>query len=45
VLAVSIVTNYAAGLADERLDHERTMRVAGAAINSLTKVLLKFCEI
>jgi len=45
VLAVSMVTNYAAGMAPERMNHERTMRVAGAAIHSLTRVLLKFCEI
>lgn len=45
VLAVSIVTNYAAGLRDERINREQTMRVAAAAINSLTRVLTKFCEI
>jgi purine-nucleoside phosphorylase len=45
VLAVSIVTNYAAGLRDERINREQTMRVAAASINSLTRVLTKFCEI
>jgi purine-nucleoside phosphorylase len=45
VLAISMVTNYAAGLSPERIAHERTMRVAGAATHSLTRVLVKFCEI
>lgn len=45
VLAVAMVTNYAAGLGDEQLGREQTMRVAGASIVPLTRVLLKFFEI
>ena len=45
VLAISIVTNLAAGLAPEPIAHEHTVRVAGAATSSLACVLLKFCEL
>ena len=45
VLAVSIVTNYAAGMSEEMLGREQSMRVAVATISSLTRVLIKFFEI
>jgi purine-nucleoside phosphorylase len=45
VLAISMVTNFAAGLSAEPLSHAQTMRVAAASIVPLTRVLLKFFEI
>jgi len=45
VLAVSMVTNLAAGLSTEPLSHEQTMRAAAASIVPLTRVLVKFFEI
>ncbi len=45
VLAVAMVTNFAAGMADQPLGHEQTMRVAGATIVPLTRMLLKFFNI
>ena len=45
VLAVSMVTNFAAGLSTEPLNHAQTMRAAAASIVPLTRVLLKFLEI
>jgi purine-nucleoside phosphorylase len=45
VLAVSIVTNYAAGTADDRPGLEPMGRVAGVAVVPLTRVLLKFFDI
>lgn len=41
VLAVSMVTNFAAGLTSEPLNHAQTMRAAAAAIVPLTGVLIK----
>jgi purine-nucleoside phosphorylase len=43
VLAISMVTNYAAGVGDAPAGRD-TMRVAGASIVPLTRVLLKFLE-
>ncbi len=45
VLAVSMVTNYASGLADTPLGHAQTLRVTSASIVPLTRVLLRFFEI
>ena len=44
VLAVSMVTNLAAGLAAERLSHEQTVRAAAASIVPLTRVLTRFFD-
>ena len=44
VLAIATVTNYAAGLSQEPLSREQSMRVAGAATASLTRILMKFFE-
>jgi purine-nucleoside phosphorylase len=41
VLAISMVTNFAAGLTSEPLNHLQTMRAAAAAIVPLTGVLVK----
>jgi len=45
VLAVSMVTNFAAGLNAEPLSHAQTMRAAAASIVPLTRVLVKLFEI
>jgi purine-nucleoside phosphorylase len=45
VLAVSMVTNFAAGLNAEPLSHNQTMRSAAASIVPLTRVLVKLFEI
>lgn len=45
VLAISMVTNLAAGLDHEPLSHEQTMRVAAAEIATLTRILVRFFEI
>jgi purine-nucleoside phosphorylase len=45
VLAISMVTNFAAGLSSDPLSHAQTMRAAAASIVPLTRVLLKFFEI
>ena len=42
VLAVSMVTNFAAGLTAEPLNHAHTMRAAAASIVPLTDALVKF---
>jgi len=42
VLAVSMVTNFAAGLTSEPLHHTQTMRAAAASIVPLTNVLVRF---
>src|ERR687887_584359 len=44
VLAISMVTNFAAGLSSDPLSHAQTMRAAAASIVPLTRVLLKFFE-
>jgi purine-nucleoside phosphorylase len=44
VLAISMVTNLAAGLSPDPLGHAQTMRAAAASIVPLTRVLLKFFE-
>ena len=45
VLAISMVTNFAAGVRAEHVERDDRMRVAGATMLSLTRVLLKFFEI
>lgn len=45
VLAVSMVTNFATGVRAESVEREDRMRVAGATVMSLTRVLVKFFEI
>jgi purine-nucleoside phosphorylase len=45
VLSIAMVTNYAAGVGGEPMSREHTMRVAGAAIVPLTRVLAKFFDI
>lgn len=42
VVAVSIVSNFAAGLADEPLTHEDVTRVVGLAADRLTRLLRAF---
>src|SRR5262245_18998830 len=42
VLAVAMVTNFAAGLTNEPLNHAQTMRAAAASIVPLTSVLVRF---
>jgi len=44
VLAVSMVTNLAAGLSDEPLTHTQTMRAAAASIVPLTSVMVKLFD-
>ena len=44
VVALSLMTNYAAGLGDEKLGHEQTMAVAHKASTSVAKVLRAFLE-
>jgi purine-nucleoside phosphorylase len=45
VLAISMVTNFAAGLNEGPISHEQTMRAAAASIVPLTRVLVKLFEI
>ncbi len=45
VLAISMVTNFASGIRVDQVERDQTMRVAGATILSLTRVLVKFFEI
>jgi purine-nucleoside phosphorylase len=45
VLAISMVTSYAAGVSNDAVDREDRMRIAGAMTSSLTRVLAKFFEI
>jgi inosine/guanosine/xanthosine phosphorylase family protein len=44
VVALSLMTNYAAGLGSEKLGHEHTMAVAGKAAADVRKVLRAFLE-
>ena len=44
VLAVTTVTNFAAGMSQEALSREQSMRVSAASTASLTRVLMKFFE-
>jgi len=42
VVSVSAVTNYAAGMSEEQLSHEQTLRGAKLAIDNLAKLFLAF---
>ncbi|HZQ01267.1 MAG TPA: purine-nucleoside phosphorylase [Reyranella sp.] len=44
VVALSLMTNYAAGLGSEKLGHEHTMAVANQAAAGVRKVLRRFLE-
>jgi purine-nucleoside phosphorylase len=44
VLAVSMVTNFAAGINEGPISHEQTMRAAAASIVPLTRVLVKLFD-
>ncbi len=45
VLAVSMVTTFAAGLRTERMNREQTLRAAAASTVPLTRVLTRFLEL
>jgi purine-nucleoside phosphorylase len=45
VLAISMVTNFSAGLRTERLVRDQTLRAAAASIVPLTRVLSRFLEL
>lgn len=42
VLAMSVITNYAAGMDDQPLSHEQTMKYANKASNTFKKILTTF---
>jgi xanthosine phosphorylase len=42
VAAVSVLTNLAAGLGDEALSHDQTLKYAGAAARDMSTLLLAF---
>ncbi len=44
VVALSLMTNYAAGLGNEKLGHEHTMAVANKAAGDVAKLLRTFLE-
>jgi purine nucleotide phosphorylase len=44
VAALSVITNLAAGMSEERLSHEQTMRVAATAVDSAGRLLRAFLE-
>lgn len=44
VTAISMITNLAAGLSDESLSHEHTMKHATAAAGDMTRLLTAFLE-
>jgi purine-nucleoside phosphorylase len=44
VAAVSAITNYAEGMADEPLSHEQTLRDAARATQNLAPLLVRFVE-
>ncbi len=44
VAAISVVTNFAAGLAEDPLSHEHTVQVAGVAAKHLTRLLEESVE-
>jgi len=44
VAALSVITNFAAGMSDERLSHEQTMRVAATAAETTGRLLRAFLE-
>ena len=44
VAAVSVITNLAAGMSDEKLSHEQTLSAAGRAADTLTRLVIAFLE-
>ena len=42
VAALSVITNYAAGMSDERLSHEHTMRTAATALEKASRLVRTF---
>ena len=42
VAALSVITNFAAGMSEERLSHEQTMRVAATAAETTGRLLRAF---
>ena len=44
VAALSVITNYAAGMSDERLSHEQTMRVAATVAETAGRLVRAFLE-
>lgn len=44
VAAVSVITNLAAGMSDEKLSHEQTLNTAGRAAETLSKLVMGFLE-
>jgi purine-nucleoside phosphorylase len=44
VAALSVITNYAAGMSEERLSHEQTMRVAAIAMETTGRLVRAFLE-
>jgi purine-nucleoside phosphorylase len=44
VAALSVITNFAAGMSEERLSHEQTMRVAATAAETTGRLLRAFLE-
>lgn len=42
VVALSVITNFAAGISDEALSHQQTMRAAGAAASDVRALLDRF---
>jgi len=45
MMALAIVTNYAAELSEDRITREQVHRVADASMASLSRILVRFCEI
>ncbi|MGB6977259.1 MAG: purine-nucleoside phosphorylase [Gammaproteobacteria bacterium] len=44
VAAISIITNLAAGMSEEKPSHEQTLRVAGQAAGNLRRLLMEFIK-
>ena len=44
VLALSVITNYAAGMDDGELSHEQTMKYANRAASSFKTILTEFIK-
>lgn len=44
VAGISVVTNFAAGMGEQALSHEQTIRAAGSAADDLARLLSSFAE-
>jgi xanthosine phosphorylase len=44
VAVISVITNFAAGMSEEKPSHEQTLRVAGEAANKLQRLLMEFIK-